>query len=170
MHCDFHSNTWLANSYDEVDELWMRWLFTDDTVFLSVMLHYEYVQMNSRFCALRYWLHLQLEDSTWTRYISSGFLYHTIFAKHYQGVSLLNHLLWMNQTCPLAANQARDTFCLNSVQSAFRNYCALLKQHSVALTYIWQWNSIKDVASCLVFNPFWENFELDLWPWPLTLT
>ena len=26
------------------------------------------------------------------------------------------------------------------------------------------WNSIKDVASCLVFNPFWENFDLDLWP------
>ena len=23
-------------------------------------------------------------------------------------------------------------------------------------------NSIKDVASCLVFNPFWENFDHDL--------
>ena len=21
------------------------------------------------------------------------------------------------------------------------------------------------MANCLVFNPFWENFELDLWPW-----
>ena len=28
------------------------------------------------------------------------------------------------------------------------------------------WNSIKDMASCLVFNPFWEKFELDLWPSP----
>ena len=28
------------------------------------------------------------------------------------------------------------------------------------------WNSIKDVASCLVFNPFWEKN----WPWPSTLT
>ena len=32
------------------------------------------------------------------------------------------------------------------------------------------WNSIKDVASCFVFNQFWENYQLDLWPWPLTLT
>ena len=29
------------------------------------------------------------------------------------------------------------------------------------------WNSIKDVASCLVFNPFGENFDLDFWPWTM---
>ena len=28
------------------------------------------------------------------------------------------------------------------------------------------WNSIKDVTSCLVFNPFWEKIDLDLWPRP----
>ena len=27
------------------------------------------------------------------------------------------------------------------------------------------WNSIQDMASCLVFDQFWWNFDLDLWPW-----
>ena len=26
-----------------------------------------------------------------------------------------------------------------------------------------KWNSIQDLASCLVFNPFWGYFDLDLW-------
>ena len=31
------------------------------------------------------------------------------------------------------------------------------------------WKSIQDKASCLSFNLFWENFDIDLWPWPLVM-
>ena len=30
---------------------------------------------------------------------------------------------------------------------------------------VYRWNILRDMASCLVFYPFWGQFYLDLWPW-----
>ena len=32
------------------------------------------------------------------------------------------------------------------------------------------WNSLRDMTSSLVYLPILGKFDLDLWPWPLTLT
>ena len=103
---------------------------------VSVFLH-DYLQMNLRFCALGYWLHI-IVDSTWTRYISS-FFYHKNLAEQKSRCFCIN---WFTTNESVLSTQReismRKTSRLNSVQCRFRNYCALLKQHSVALTYIWQ--------------------------------